>query len=113
MSDVEQGGATVFPKADGHVKPKKGSAAFWYNLDASGEGQMITYFCFFLYIRCSFSGDKMTLHAGRSLFSLSMPLCIPFLLGCPVLIGNKWIANKWIKEHGQEFRRPCSLDPLA
>jgi len=36
-----------------------------------------------------------------------------FLLGCPVLIGNKWIANKWIHERGQEFRRPCSLDPMA
>jgi prolyl 4-hydroxylase len=34
------------------------------------------------------------------------------LLGCPVLIGNKWIANKWIHEYGQEFRRPCSLDPM-
>jgi prolyl 4-hydroxylase len=36
-----------------------------------------------------------------------------FLLGCPVLIGNKWIANKWIHERGQEFRRPCLLDPAA
>ncbi|XP_067220064.1 prolyl 4-hydroxylase subunit alpha-1-like [Chanodichthys erythropterus] len=29
--------------------------------------------------------------------------------GCPVLVGNKWVANKWIHELGQEFRRPCSL----
>ncbi|KAF4117660.1 hypothetical protein G5714_002213 [Onychostoma macrolepis] len=29
--------------------------------------------------------------------------------GCPVLKGNKWVANKWIREFGQEFRRPCSL----
>ncbi|KAM4701356.1 prolyl 4-hydroxylase subunit alpha-3 [Discoglossus pictus] len=29
--------------------------------------------------------------------------------GCPVLIGNKWVANKWIHEHGQEFSRPCTL----
>ncbi|XP_077077941.1 uncharacterized protein LOC143731159 [Siphateles boraxobius] len=29
--------------------------------------------------------------------------------GCPVLVGNKWVANKWIHEFGQEFRRPCSL----
>lgn len=27
--------------------------------------------------------------------------------GCPVLLGEKWVANKWIREHGQEFRRPC------
>ncbi|CAM4891155.1 unnamed protein product [Rotaria socialis] len=31
---------------------------------------------------------------------------------CPVLIGNKWIATKWIHERGQEFRRPCSLDSM-
>uniref|UniRef100_A0A671LUI9 Fe2OG dioxygenase domain-containing protein n=1 Tax=Sinocyclocheilus anshuiensis TaxID=1608454 RepID=A0A671LUI9_9TELE len=29
--------------------------------------------------------------------------------GCPVLRGNKWVANKWICEFGQEFRRPCPL----
>ena len=28
---------------------------------------------------------------------------------CPVLYGNKWAANKWIREHGQEIRRPCGL----
>ncbi|XP_053244543.1 prolyl 4-hydroxylase subunit alpha-1 isoform X1 [Podarcis raffonei] len=28
---------------------------------------------------------------------------------CPVLVGNKWVSNKWIHERGQEFRRPCSL----
>lgn len=42
------------------------------------------------------SGDYTTRHAA-----------------CPVLIGNKWVANKWIHERGQEFRRPCSLDPMA
>ncbi|XP_065535020.1 prolyl 4-hydroxylase subunit alpha-3 isoform X2 [Lathamus discolor] len=30
---------------------------------------------------------------------------------CPVLAGDKWVANKWIHEYGQEFRRPCSTDP--
>uniref|UniRef100_G3PBH4 Prolyl 4-hydroxylase, alpha polypeptide III n=1 Tax=Gasterosteus aculeatus TaxID=69293 RepID=G3PBH4_GASAC len=39
-------------------------------------------------------GDADTLHAG-----------------CPVLIGDKWVANKWIHEHGQEFQRRCSLNP--
>ncbi|XP_064172845.1 prolyl 4-hydroxylase subunit alpha-1-like isoform X3 [Anguilla rostrata] len=28
---------------------------------------------------------------------------------CPVLVGNKWVSNKWIHERGQEFRRPCTL----
>jgi len=27
---------------------------------------------------------------------------------CPVIVGSKWVANKWINERGQEFRRPCS-----
>jgi len=31
--------------------------------------------------------------------------------GCPVILGEKWVANKWIREFSQEFRRPCSLDP--
>ncbi|XP_020845242.1 prolyl 4-hydroxylase subunit alpha-3 [Phascolarctos cinereus] len=39
-------------------------------------------------------GDGDTLHAG-----------------CPVLVGDKWVANKWIHEYGQEFRRPCSSKP--
>ncbi|XP_029457962.1 prolyl 4-hydroxylase subunit alpha-3 [Rhinatrema bivittatum] len=39
-------------------------------------------------------GDEATLHAG-----------------CPVLIGDKWVANKWIHEYGQEFRRQCGSNP--
>ncbi|KAM4704283.1 prolyl 4-hydroxylase subunit alpha-1 [Rhinophrynus dorsalis] len=31
---------------------------------------------------------------------------------CPVLVGNKWVSNKWIHERGQEFRRPCKLSEL-
>ncbi|XP_060554819.1 prolyl 4-hydroxylase subunit alpha-3-like [Ruditapes philippinarum] len=29
--------------------------------------------------------------------------------GCPVLIGSKWVANKWIRQHGQIFRRKCGM----
>ncbi|NXP28814.1 P4HA3 hydroxylase, partial [Scytalopus superciliaris] len=45
-------------------------------------------------LRRNGSGDGDTLHAG-----------------CPVLAGDKWVANKWIHEHGQEFRRPCGANP--
>ncbi|CAN8005532.1 unnamed protein product, partial [Ixodes pacificus] len=46
MTDVEEGGATVFPSLGIRLTPKKGDAAFWWNLKASGEG------------------DRLTMHAG-------------------------------------------------
>ena len=27
--------------------------------------------------------------------------------GCPVMIGNKWILNKWIRSNSLMFKRPC------
>lgn len=74
MSDVEAGGATVFPDFGAAIWPRKGTAVFWYNLFKSGEG------------------DLRTRHAA-----------------CPVLVGSKWVSNKWFHERGQEFRRPCGL----
>ncbi|XP_014670419.1 PREDICTED: prolyl 4-hydroxylase subunit alpha-1-like [Priapulus caudatus] len=77
MTDLEAGGATVFPRVGARIIPERGSAAFWYNLKQSGQG------------------DYSTRHAA-----------------CPVLAGTKWVANKWIHEIGQEFRRPCGLSEM-
>lgn len=74
MSNVQAGGATVFPHLGVILWPRKNSAAFWYNLYKSGDG------------------DLLTRHAA-----------------CPVLVGSKWVSNKWIHEIGQEFRKPCGL----
>ena len=73
LSDVQAGGHTVFPQAGIHVKPRAGSALYWFNF-----------------------GAQMT-HDSRVIH-----------LGCPVLYGNKWIANKWVKFLAQFKEYPCS-----
>ena len=32
--------------------------------------------------------------------------------GCPVLIGSKWITNKWIKYYDNFNTHPCKLEEL-
>lgn len=42
MSDVAQGGATVFTSLNLSLWPEKGTAAFWHNLHSSGDGDYLT-----------------------------------------------------------------------
>ncbi|XP_077578909.1 prolyl 4-hydroxylase subunit alpha-3 [Stigmatopora nigra] len=79
LSSVEAGGSTAFIYANFSVPVLKNAAIFWWNLHRNGNGDGIPV--------C----DGDTLHAG-----------------CPVLIGDKWVANKWIHEYGQEFRHGCT-----
>uniref|UniRef100_A0A8D8T3L3 procollagen-proline 4-dioxygenase n=1 Tax=Cacopsylla melanoneura TaxID=428564 RepID=A0A8D8T3L3_9HEMI len=72
LSDVDSGGATVFPRLNLTFFPQRGSAIFWHNLYSN------------------LSTDYRTLHAG-----------------CPVVLGDKWVANKWYSSRGQLFHYPC------
>ena len=42
MTDVEAGGATIFPVLNLTLFPEKGSAAFWWNLHCDGSGDVRT-----------------------------------------------------------------------
>ncbi|CAM1291323.1 P4HA2 (predicted) [Pycnogonum litorale] len=46
---------------------------------------------FWYNLRRNGEGDPRTIHAA-----------------CPILSGTKWIANKWLHSHGNEFLRPCA-----
>ncbi|XP_066287029.1 prolyl 4-hydroxylase subunit alpha-3-like isoform X1 [Branchiostoma lanceolatum] len=76
LSEVELGGATVFPQINLIVPAVKNGALMFRDMKRSGDF------------------EPLSMHAG-----------------CPVLIGSKWIANKWILDRGNEFKRPCGLTP--
>ena len=74
LSDVTEGGYTVFPRLGVFSQPVRGSALFWHNIDSCGWS------------------DMAMLHGG-----------------CPVMLGSKLVANKWIREVANIFHRKCIL----
>ncbi|CAG7819254.1 unnamed protein product [Allacma fusca] len=74
LSDVDEGGSTVFTSQGVAATPVKGSALFWYDVYTDG------------------SSDWSTTHGA-----------------CPVVVGEKWAANKWIHYHDQFLKRKCGL----
>jgi len=90
LSTTEAGGRTVFPQIALSVTPQAGDALFWYNLVMKQ--------------RLTFSTSIFPQDAAGDYDSRN------FHLGCPVLHGNKWIANKWIKANAQYQSHLCPID---
>ena len=98
MSDVEAGGATVFTRLNLSLWPRKGSAAFWYNLLPHGDL------------------DKRTRHAACPVLTgnkwgmtiLTKQSSILYINDLTFVFFSK-VSNKWIHEGAQHLRRPCHL----
>ncbi|KAK8765519.1 hypothetical protein V5799_031868 [Amblyomma americanum] len=82
LSDVHRGGGTVFPDLGLKVEAKEGRALFWLNLlpNPANGGR----FQHNPANRTRSVGNNRTTHGA-----------------CPVLVGSKWIATKWLHELGQ------------
>ncbi|CAI9111000.1 OLC1v1011131C1 [Oldenlandia corymbosa var. corymbosa] len=83
LSDVEEGGETVFPAANGNI-----SAVPWWNeLSECGKGGLSVKpkkgdALLFWSMKPDASLDPTSLHGG-----------------CPVIKGNKWSSTKWMRVH--------------
>ncbi|KAL1479532.1 hypothetical protein MTO96_051768 [Rhipicephalus appendiculatus] len=78
LTDVSLGGATAFVHLKLAVKPRRGSALFWYDLAPYSGNDGPIHFSFWHQRK---TVEELTNHVG-----------------CPVLWGSKWIATKWIRE---------------
>lgn len=94
LSQPEAGGATVFPLLKLTVLPSKVKRAALRPSTQASLTFLQNDAIFWYNLLKSGDGDKTTVHGA-----------------CPVLAGVKWVSNKWIHLHGQEFRRSCALDP--
>ncbi|KAL1540688.1 procollagen-proline 4-dioxygenase [Salvia divinorum] len=83
LSDVEEGGETVFPAAKGNFS----SVPYWNELSECGKGGLSVKpkmgdALLFWSMKPDATLDSSSLHAG-----------------CPVIKGNKWSSTKWIRVH--------------
>ncbi|KAG9136956.1 hypothetical protein Leryth_013805 [Lithospermum erythrorhizon] len=83
LSDVEEGGETVFPDAKGNFS----SLPYWDQLSECGKGGFsikpkMGDALLFWSMRPDASLDPSSLHGG-----------------CPVIKGNKWSSTKWLRVH--------------
>ncbi|XP_075723863.1 prolyl 4-hydroxylase subunit alpha-2-like [Rhipicephalus microplus] len=82
LSNVTVGGGTIFPSLGIKVNAVEGRALFWINLLPKPSNE--SFFVRNPMNRTRSPGDNRTMHGA-----------------CPVLVGSKWIATKWIHELGQ------------
>ncbi|KAF8012704.1 hypothetical protein BT93_I0765 [Corymbia citriodora subsp. variegata] len=83
LSDVEEGGETVFPAAKGTLSP----VPWWNRLPGCGKGGLsikpkMGDALLFWNVKPDGASDKSSLHGG-----------------CPVIKGNKWSCTKWLRAH--------------
>lgn len=81
LSDVEEGGETVFPNAKGNIS----SVPWWNELSECGKGGLSVKpkmgdALLFWSMKPDATLDTSSLHGG-----------------CPVIKGNKWSSTKWIR----------------
>ncbi|KAM1133083.1 probable prolyl 4-hydroxylase 3 [Malus sylvestris] len=86
LSDVEEGGETVFPAAKGNIS----SVPWWNELSECGKQGLAVKpkmgdALLFWSMRPDATLDPSSLHGG-----------------CPVIIGNKWSSTKWM--HLEEYK---------
>ncbi|CAH9122570.1 unnamed protein product [Cuscuta epithymum] len=83
LSDVEEGGETVFPAAKGNFS----AVPWWHELSECGKGglsvkPMMGDALLFWSMKPDGALDPSSLHGG-----------------CPVIKGNKWSSTKWMRVH--------------
>jgi prolyl 4-hydroxylase len=80
LTDVEEGGETVFPKLGLKFRPKQGRAVYWYNFDNSHDSDKKP------------SADLNTVHEGVE-----------------IVKGQKWALTQWVKLWPLNSQLPLSV----